>query len=70
MPIFVYRCSDCGKVFEKLERMDSEPSIIHLCSETEHLDDIGRIERIPTTASFKFVGNGFYATDYPKGRST
>ena len=64
MPIYEIRCRDCGKVKELLwPRMVDELVIGTECkecnAETEH-------RKIMSTVNHKYVGSGFYATDYQK----
>jgi len=69
MPIFVYKCQDCGKTFERLENMDSPEKTVHICCEDDGYTEgsvIGIAERIPAVSSFRLKGPGFFANDYPK----
>jgi putative FmdB family regulatory protein len=58
MPTYEYRCKECGKLFEKFQRMTEAPvSECPFCG--------GKTERlISPGAGFIFKGSGFYATDY------
>lgn len=63
MPIYEYECADCGN-FEKIEKVNEETT--KQCPNCEK--DATRV--IAVTAKPKFVGSGFYETDYkPKNRS-
>jgi len=58
MPTYEYKCRDCGKNFEKIQRI-SESSLTKCpyCG--------GKVERVISGgAGLLFKGSGFYATDY------
>lgn len=63
MPIYTYKCSKCDEVFDKIEKMDSEPLMFH-----ENCG--GSVERVPTAASFKLIGRGFYKNEYSNKNQT
>lgn len=64
MPIYEYRCADCGKEFEVMQKFsDKPPSKCVHCSGK-------KIERLISQSSFVLKGNGWYKTDYSgKGAS-
>lgn len=56
MPIYEYKCETCGKVFEKMESINSESRIcICKCG--------GTASRKISQTSYHLTGNGFYNTD-------
>ena len=59
MPLYEYRCKECNKVFEVLQKLDAEP-----------LNDClycgGSVEKLISAPSFRFKGSGWYVTDYKK----
>ena len=59
MPIYEYKCSKCGRVFECLQSVSASPrrKCIH-CR--------GQAEKIVSQSSFQFKGSGWYITDYRK----
>jgi len=58
MPTYEYRCGDCGRDFERFQRMSDEPRAP--CPECGT-----RAERlISGGAGLLFKGEGFYITDY------
>lgn len=62
MPIYEYRCSTCGKTFEKIQRFSDAPLEVHEgCG--------GKVEKLISTSALMFKGSGFYITDYAKGGS-
>ena len=59
MPIYEYRCSKCGRVFEALQKFSDAPL-------ERHPECGGEVERLISTAALKFKGSGWYVTDYAK----
>jgi len=62
MPLYEYRCSKCGKVFEVLQKFSDQPL-------TTHPECGGAVERLLSASSFQLKGGGWYVTDYAKGGS-
>ncbi len=63
MPIYEYRCSKCGKTFEILQSISSDP--VSKCIYCQ-----GRTKKVISLSSFQFKGKGWYITDYKnKGES-
>ncbi|MBI5887783.1 MAG: zinc ribbon domain-containing protein [Deltaproteobacteria bacterium] len=58
MPIYEYRCNDCGKEFEVLQKFSDKPinKCIH-CSGK-------KVEKLISQSSFVLKGGGWYASDY------
>ena len=56
MPLYEYRCTDCGHEFEKLAKVDDPPPTcpVEDCS--------GKSEKRPSRTSFVLKGGG-WATD-------
>jgi len=60
MPIYEYKCDNCGDVFEVRQEFADEPVGVHeKCG--------GPVHRLMSTPSFNFKGSGWYVTDYGKG---
>ncbi|HKW69758.1 MAG TPA: FmdB family zinc ribbon protein [Candidatus Dormibacteraeota bacterium] len=57
MPIYGYRCSDCGHQFEIHQRMSDEP--LKVCPKCQ-----GKLTKVLYPAGVIFKGSGFYTTDY------
>lgn len=57
MPIYPYRCTQCGHTFEKIQSFNSEP-------ETKCPQCGGKLERPLTAPGLQFKGAGWYVTDY------
>ncbi len=57
MPLYEYRCKECKKTFEVLQKINARPvdECIHCC---------GKVEKLISVSSFQFKGSGWYITDY------
>lgn len=56
MPIYSYRCNDCGHEFDQRQRMSDDA--LTVCPVCE-----GKIRRVVTSVGVVFKGSGFYVTD-------
>ena len=59
MPIYEYKCRECGEIIEVLQKIDSEP--LKNCPQCN-----GKVDKLISLSSFQFKGNGWYETDYKK----
>jgi putative FmdB family regulatory protein len=59
MPLYEYRCTECGERIEVLQRL-GEAWL------TECPSCHGLLERMISAPSLQFKGSGFYITDYPR----
>ena len=57
MPIYGYRCSDCGHELEVLQKVSDEP--LKVCPNCQ-----GKLTKKFYPAGVIFKGSGFYSTDY------
>ncbi|HEY1253548.1 MAG TPA: FmdB family zinc ribbon protein [Terracidiphilus sp.] len=57
MPLYAYRCTQCGHRFEKIQSFSSKPELV--CPECN-----GVLERPLTAPGLHFKGCGFYVNDY------
>ncbi len=57
MPIYEYRCNDCGRNFEVFQRMADDP--VTVCEECG-----GTVSRVLYAPAIHFKGSGFHNTDY------
>ncbi|MGB9639657.1 MAG: FmdB family zinc ribbon protein [Anaerolineales bacterium] len=68
MPIYTYRCENCGIQFEQQQRF-SDPPLVR-CPECKK----NALRKVYTPVGIVFKGSGFYATDHRSpsgaGRST
>ncbi len=62
MPIYSYRCNDCGHEFDIRQRMSEDP--LTICPSCN-----GEIRRVVSSVGVVFKGSGFYVTDNRNGKS-
>ena len=58
MPVYTYRCENCGVRFERLQSFD-EPTLTR-CPECNKK----ALRKVYTPVGIVFKGSGFYATDH------
>jgi len=58
MPIYEYRCEQCG-VFEEMQRITDPP--LARCPTCKR-----KVRRLISNTSFQLKGSGWYATDYAR----
>ena len=58
MPIYEYRCQDCGHELEKIQRMSDAP--LTDCPEC----GAPQLRRLVSAAAFRLKGAGWYETDF------
>jgi putative FmdB family regulatory protein len=59
MPLYVYKCKECGLTFERRQSIRDEP--LAECPECE-----GLVHRVLQPVGIVFKGSGFYVTDNRK----
>jgi putative FmdB family regulatory protein len=60
VPLYEYRCKQCGHQFEKIQSFSApEEKVCPACG--------GEVEKLISAPSFQFKGSGWYVTDYAKG---
>ena len=57
MPIYEYKCLDCGANVEKMQKFSDEP--LKVCEKCG-----GNMEKQMSLSGFQFKGAGWYVTDY------
>ena len=57
MPLYEYRCSDCGNSLEVIQKFSEEP--LQTCPECG-----GQMEKLLSAPAIQFKGTGWYVTDY------
>lgn len=62
MPIYGYRCNQCGHELEVLQSMSDQP--LRVCPECG-----GLLRKLLYPVGVQFKGSGFYTTDYKNGGS-
>jgi putative FmdB family regulatory protein len=60
MPIYEYRCQDCGHELEKIQRMSDAP--LTDCPEC----GAPQLRRLVSASAFRLKGGGWYETDFKK----
>jgi putative FmdB family regulatory protein len=61
MPIYEYKCLECGTHFEKLQKTSDDP--LRVCEKCN-----GQLEKQWSLSGFQFKGEGWYVTDYAKDK--
>src|SRR5215213_11775901 len=57
MPIYEYKCADCGTHLEKMQKVSDAPlAVCENCG--------GKLEKQWSRSGFQFKGEGWYVTDY------
>ena len=57
MPIYEYKCVDCGTHVEKMQKISDAPlTVCENCG--------GKLEKQVSRTGFQFKGEGWYVTDY------
>jgi putative FmdB family regulatory protein len=57
MPIYEYKCLDCGAHLEIMQKISEEP--LKICENCG-----GKLEKQWSRSGFQFKGEGWYVTDY------
>jgi putative FmdB family regulatory protein len=57
MPIYEYRCLDCGHQFEIMQKFSDPPA--ETCTSCS-----GTVQKLISRSAFHLKGNGWYVTDY------
>lgn len=59
MPLYEYKCDNCGEKFEVMQKFSDSPLTIHEgCG--------GQVERLLSPPALQFKGSGWYVTDYAR----
>ena len=62
MPLYEYRCKQCGHVFEKIQSFSApEEKECPVCH--------GEVERLISAPAIQFKGSGWYVNDYAAKKS-
>ena len=60
MPIYEFECGECGKRFDRLQKIsDPDPTDCPACA-------LPAVRRRVTAPSFRLAGSGWYETDFKK----
>jgi putative FmdB family regulatory protein len=60
MPIYEYKCENCGRVVEAFQKFSDDPLASCDCG--------GSLSKMMSLNSFHLKGSGWYVTDYAKGK--
>jgi len=60
MPIYEYKCQNCGHYFEILQRISEEP--LSTCPECKK----NALKKLVSAPNFRLKGEGWYETDFKK----
>jgi putative FmdB family regulatory protein len=63
LPLYPYRCTQCGHRFEKIQSFSAEP--VKVCPNCG-----GAVERVLTAPGLQFKGAGWYVNDYSSKSSS
>ena len=66
MPVYTYRCTNCGFVFDQQQKFSDSP--LTKCPECEKKT----LQKVYQPVGIVFKGSGFYATDHrsPSGQTS
>ncbi len=66
MPVYTYRCENCGVQFERQQKFSDQP--LTRCPECSKKT----LRKVYTPVGIVFKGSGFYSTDHrsPSGQTT
>ena len=59
MPLYEYKCKECGLFVEKIQKVNDRP--LEKCSRCG-----GVLEKVISSPAIQFKGTGWYVTDYAK----
>ena len=62
MPIYDYKCSDCGHQIEVIQKFSDEPKTLCIECGKEAL------KKMVSAPSFRLKGGGWYETDFKTGK--
>lgn len=62
MPIYEYKCAECG-VFEATQRITEDP--LKKCPTCQ-----SKVQKLISNTSFQLKGSGWYVTDYGRGKGS
>ena len=63
MPIYEYKCQQCGTLYEKRQAVSDAP--LTTCEKCH-----GKLEKQWSLSGFQFKGGGWYVTDYAAGKKS
>ena len=61
MPIYDYKCSNCGHQFELIQKFSDQPA--EICPQCTQKS----VQKLVSAPSFRLKGGGWYETDFKTG---
>ena len=61
MPIYEYKCQDCGSIFEHFQKISDKELDVCKCSSK------GKVKKLISPSGFRIKGSGWYETDFKTG---
>lgn len=58
MPIYEYKCEQCGKQLEVMQKINDPAPQCEECKQP--------MQKVPAAAGFQLKGTGWYVTDFKK----
>ena len=58
MPIYEYKCVDCGETFEVIQKISENKLTNCKCGND------GKVQRLDSSSGFRLKGSGWYETDF------
>ncbi len=62
MPIYEYKCSNCGHQMEAIQKISDEP--LQACPNCNY----NTLSKLVSAPSFRLKGSGWYETDFKTGK--
>jgi putative FmdB family regulatory protein len=62
MPIYEFKCPDCNKLEEKIQKISDPNPSCPTCQKT--------MEKLISSSAFELKGTGWYVTDYKKSSNS
>ena len=63
MPLYEYKCINCGSVVEAIQKVDDRP--LHKCAQCG-----GSLIKLISSPAIQFKGTGWYVTDYARNEKS
>ena len=64
MPIYEYKCEECGSIFEYFQKISDNELNVCKCPSK------GKVTKLISSSGFRLKGSGWYETDFKKKSST
>ncbi len=64
MPIYEYKCENCGEIFEVIQKISENKLTNCKCGND------GKVHRLVSSSGFRLKGSGWYETDFKTKKSS